>query len=75
MITIYAAIFLIGGAVAKPGTSGSMSEQGMVEVLYVGEFLGLILMWWGFELCTRAPKPMVDEPVVSVDSDAGGAES
>jgi len=58
LVAIGATLPGIGGTMAKLGTSGSISEQGMVEVLYVGEFLGLILMWWGFELCVRAPKPI-----------------
>jgi len=41
------------------GTGGTISEQGIVEALYIGEFLGLILMWWGFAMCTKAPKPIV----------------
>ncbi len=61
LVAIGATLPGIGGTMAKIGTSGSMSEQGMVEVLYVGEFLGLVLMWWGFELCTRAPMPILQQ--------------
>jgi hypothetical protein len=45
-----------------------MSTGGFVEALYVGEFLGLILIWWGYELCVRAPKPtdvLADSPVAT----------
>tara|TARA_E500000318_G_scaffold1676_3_gene2200 strand:- start:38645 stop:39388 length:744 start_codon:yes stop_codon:yes gene_type:complete len=47
----------IGGSLAKVGTDGQMSTGGLVEALYLSEFLGLILIWWGYELCVRAPKP------------------
>ena len=47
----------IGGSLAKVGTDGDMSTGGLVEALYVGEFVGLVLIWWGYELCIRAPKP------------------
>jgi len=48
----------IGGSLAKVGTDGNMHTGGMVEALYLGEFLGLILIWCGYELCVRAPKPV-----------------
>lgn len=53
----------IGGSLAKVGTDGDMSTGGLVEALYLGEFLGLIFIWWGYELCIRAPKPIVDAEV------------
>ena len=59
LVAIGATLPGIGGTMAKIGTSGSISEQGVVEVLYIGEFFGLILMWWGFELCTRSPRPVL----------------
>jgi len=49
---------LIAAGALLPGIGGSMAKAGIVEALYVGEFLGLILIWWGYELCTRAPKPI-----------------
>lgn len=48
---------LIAVGALLPGIGGSMAKAGMVEALYVGEFLGIILIWWGYELCTRGPKP------------------
>lgn len=47
----------IGGSLAKVGLDGDMNTGGLVEALYVGEFVGLVLIWWGYELCTSAPKP------------------
>ncbi len=57
----------IGGSLAKVGTDGNMHTGGMVEALYVGEFVGLALIWWGYELCIRAPKPVLD---AGADADA-----
>lgn len=48
----------IGGSLAKVGLDGDMSTGGFVEALYLGEFLGIILIWWGYELCVTAPKPV-----------------
>lgn len=82
-INMYAAFFLIGGAVVSawrfwrrgdaghraagntliavgallPGIGGSMAKAGIVEALYVGEFLGLILIWIGERACARRPSP------------------
>ncbi len=40
-----------------PGIGGGMAKAGIVEGLYVGELAGLILIWIGYELCTKAPAP------------------
>jgi len=56
LIAVGAILPGIGGAMAKVGVDGSMESQGIVEALYIGEFLGIILIWWGYELCTSAPK-------------------
>ena len=48
---------LIAFGALLPGIGGSMAKAGHVEALYLGEFLGIILIWWGYELCTRDPKP------------------
>jgi len=81
-INIYAALFLIGGAILSaskyahhietrsravgnafiavgailPGIGGSMAKGGIVEALYIGEFLGLILIWIGYRACVAAPR-------------------
>lgn len=75
-INLYAATFLIGGAVLSavrartvpgmrhrylgniaiaigallPGIGGSFTRFGHVEVLYVTEFIGLVLMWLGYQI-------------------------
>lgn len=79
-INLYAAIFLIGGAVLSavrywrrgdsgpratgnalialgallPGIGGSFTRFGHVEVLYVTEFVGLLLIFAGYRLVTGA---------------------
>jgi len=62
---------LIAFGAILPGVGGSMAKAGMVEALYVGEFVGLIFIWIGYEFCVRAPAPVpavpeekpADEPV------------
>jgi hypothetical protein len=60
-INLYAAIFLIGGAVfsavrfSRPGIGGTATRFGHVEVLYVTEFAGLILIWMGYRWNVRTP--------------------
>ena len=39
-----------------PGIGGTMAKMGMVEALYIGEFVGLIFIWAGFSICARAPR-------------------
>lgn len=89
IVNLYAAAFLIGGAVLSasryarqqgskhrmignmliafgailPGVGGSMAKAGYVEALYVGEFLGLILIWLGYASCVRRSgeeRPLAD---------------
>jgi hypothetical protein len=47
------ALIAVGGLL--PGVGGSMAKAGIVEALYVGEFLGIILIWLGSWMCARAP--------------------
>jgi hypothetical protein len=80
-INLYAAIFLIGGAILSavrfsrkrgtyhrmvgniliavgallPGIGGTFTRFGYVEVLYVTEFTGLILIWMGYRWNVRRP--------------------
>lgn len=42
-----------------PGIGGGMAKAGMVEALYVGEFIGIILIFIGYRVClmdNRAPQ-------------------
>jgi hypothetical protein len=44
---------LIAVGAILPGIGGSFAKMGMVEVLYVAEFIGLILIWTGDRVCAR----------------------
>jgi hypothetical protein len=90
IVNLYAAAFLVGGAVVSagryhgsrepgdgaratgnaliaigallPGIGGGMAKAGVVEALYVGEFIGIILIWLGYMTCVRAsPAQAVSE--------------
>jgi hypothetical protein len=43
---------LIAVGALMPGIGGSMAKAGYVEVLYVLEFVGLILIWIGDRVCS-----------------------
>ena len=51
---------LIALGAILPGVGGSFAKAGMVEVLYVGECIGIMLIWIGDRVCSReqvsAPK-------------------
>lgn len=53
---------LIAVGAILPGIGGGMAKAGMVEALYIGEFVGLILIWLGYALCVRAPAPAPAAP-------------
>jgi len=44
---------LIAVGAILPGIGGGFARAGVVEVLYVGELIGLILIWSGFRVITR----------------------
>lgn len=44
---------LIATGAILPGIGGSFAKAGMVEVLYVGECLGIMLIWLGDRVCAR----------------------
>lgn len=51
-----------------PGIGGGMAKAGMVEALYIGEFIGIILIWLGYRAClrdtSRAVKTLNESDVV-----------
>lgn len=50
------ALIAVGGIL--PGIGGSLTRtHDLPEALYIGELAGIILIWIGYELCIRAPKP------------------
>jgi hypothetical protein len=48
---------LIAVGALLPGIGGGMAKGGITEALYIGEFLGIILIWIGYVVCVRAPRP------------------
>ncbi len=48
---------LIAMGALLPAIGGAMAKAGAVEVLYVGEFFGIILIWAGYVFCVKTPSP------------------
>lgn len=44
---------LIASGAILPGIGGAATRMGHVEVLYVTELIGLLLIWWGYRLNIR----------------------
>ncbi len=44
---------LIATGALLPGIGGGMAKAGMVEALYLGEFVGLLFIWAGYAACVR----------------------
>jgi hypothetical protein len=49
-------IWIAIGAIL-PGIGGSFTRAGFVEVLYVTELVGLLLIYRGYRLCVASPRP------------------
>lgn len=58
---------LIALGALLPGIGGAMAKAGVVEALYVGECIGLLLIWLGERTCASRPAPAV----VSAPAEAG----
>ncbi len=54
--------WLIAIGAMLPGIGGAYSRMGHTEVLYVGEFLGIILIWWGYKYCQRPVEELSSRP-------------
>ncbi len=39
-----------------PGIGGAMAKGGVVEALYIGEFIGIIFIWIGYRVCLKDNK-------------------
>jgi hypothetical protein len=55
--------FIAIGAI-MPGFGGMAAKVGSIEVLYVTELVGLIVIWGGYSLCVRsstAPDALPEE--------------
>ncbi|MGI8787832.1 MAG: hypothetical protein ACR2HG_08750 [Pyrinomonadaceae bacterium] len=48
-----------------PGIGGGMAKAGIVEALYIGEFIGIILIWIGYNVCLKdkAVNPLPNKTV------------
>jgi len=49
---------LIALGALLPGIGGGMAKAGIVEGLYVGEFVGLLFIWAGYAFCVRRSEPV-----------------
>jgi len=49
---------LIAFGAILPGIGGSFAKAGMVEVLYVAECIGLVVIWAGDRVCSRQDRPL-----------------
>ena len=49
---------LIAVGALLPGVGGTATRMGHVEVLYVTEFVGLVLIWMGYRWNVRGPAPV-----------------
>jgi hypothetical protein len=48
---------LIAVGAILPGVGGMGSRMGHTELLYIGEFVGVLLIWWGYRLCLKPYVP------------------
>ena len=46
---------LIAFGALLPGIGGAMAKGGLVEGLYIGEFVGLLFIWAGYRACVNSP--------------------
>lgn len=63
---------LIALGALLPGIGGGMAKAGMVEALYVGEFIGLILIWLGYAACVRNSRLSDNQPRAGDDRKTSG---
>jgi hypothetical protein len=54
---------LIAVGAILPGVGGMFSRLGHTEVLYAGELVGIILIWWGYRFCQRPSTVQIRESV------------
>jgi hypothetical protein len=48
---------LIAIGALLPGIGGMYSRKGFTEALYIGELIGILLIWWGYRICQRETLP------------------
>lgn len=57
-------VFIAVGGIL-PGVGGTLAKTGVIEALYIGEFVGLILIWIGFSINVKAPRPQAAAAAVT----------
>ncbi len=62
-------IWIAIGAIL-PGIGGSFTRAGFVEVLYVTELVGLLMIYRGYRLCVASPRPAAAAPGTPVPAGA-----
>jgi len=61
-------LYIAIGAIL-PGVGGMFSRMGHTEVLYLGELIGIIMIWIGYGYCRRNPKPVLEStPLVTSET-------
>lgn len=58
---------LIAAGAILPGIGGAMAKAGVVEALYVGECIGIILIWSGDRVCSMEPTAAPPGPAAPRD--------
>jgi len=62
---------LIAFGAILPGVGGSFAKAGAVEVLYVAECVGLIIIWIGDRVCSmEQPQPLPERPGLPVTAES-----
>jgi hypothetical protein len=59
---------LIAFGAVLPGIGGSMAKAGFVEALYVGEFVGILLIFAGYRACVMPVKTVEKAPAGTASS-------
>ena len=60
---------LIAVGALLPGIGGSAARFNFVELLYVTELVGLILIWAGYQVMTRSRARSIHAPQRTADAD------
>lgn len=62
---------LIAFGALLPGIGGTLTKtHDLPEALYIGELAGILFIWLGYELCTRAPSPRLHRTAPPTDHTA-----
>jgi hypothetical protein len=59
---------LIAFGAILPGVGGGMAKAGFVEALYVGEFIGIIMIFAGYRMCSQGKMTDTETPEFPTES-------